>query len=66
MKGTFMLHKLKVRLYTLTHRKSFVGAHTLVHTGYFSFVFLEGHGVYAIAGGAMAIFTVLLALAGEH
>lgn len=50
----------------ITHTKMFHRSHILVHTGYFSFVFIEGHGIYAVAGGMMALFTIILALAGQE
>ena len=48
----------------LTHAKNFHRGHALFHTGYFTFVFMEGHGLYASLGGVMAVFTLLLALSG--
>lgn len=33
-------------------------AHNGIHTGYFALVFIEGHGLYAVAGGALCALSI--------
>ncbi len=40
-----------------THPRTMPICHGCVHTAYFSFVMVEGHGIVAVVAGALAIFT---------
>lgn len=62
-RGLAMLHRFFV---SVAHKRSFTRGHSLIHTLYFGAVFMEGHGIYATAGGIMAVFTIVSALAGEN
>lgn len=33
-------------------------AHKTVHTAYFALVFVEGHGLYAMAGGSLFVLAI--------
>lgn len=33
-------------------------AHNGIHTSYFALVFVEGHGLYAMAGGALCLLSI--------
>lgn len=48
----------------LSHTRAFHRGHMLIHTGYFSLVAVEGHGLYASAGGLMAVLTVIVMVGG--
>lgn len=50
------MHHIKVPHVT---KKTAGKGFELVHVGYFSAVFVEAHGLYAIMGGAMALLVVL-------
>ena len=45
--------------------KSLHKGETVLHIGYCYFVFMEGHGMYPLLGGAMGLFVVVQALLGE-
>lgn len=52
-----MMNKIKTMLHVNAHKtlhSTFHGTHAL----YFGAVFIEGHGVYAVAGGALLLMTV--------
>jgi hypothetical protein len=49
----------------IVHAKGYHLSHGLLHAGYFSFVFIEGHGTYALFGGVLVVFTIVSTLVGE-
>jgi hypothetical protein len=66
------IHDVKVGFVKQT-RRAIGAAHSRVvklmreycHMIYFGAVFIEGHGVYSLAGGALLIFSLIGAIAGE-
>lgn len=40
--------------------------HALAHIGYFVGVFIEGHGYYTYAAGALALFTLFYLFTGSE
>lgn len=54
--------KLYCKLSKVAHTHSFHTSHGLAHIAYFIAVVAEGHGVYAIAGGIMVVFSFITIL----
>lgn len=46
------------------HSKPFLFVAHYAHIGYFAFVFVEGHGIYAQLGGIMAVVTFMAVIVG--
>ncbi|MBW7970993.1 hypothetical protein [Bradyrhizobium sp. BR 10289] len=47
------------RLAHVAHSKSFHATHGVAHVAYFVTVFAEGHGLYAVIGGVMVVFSLI-------
>lgn len=43
-----------------TCKKAFSKSYHTIHTLYFAFVWFEGHGLYALTGGVLCIFSVIM------
>lgn len=41
-----------------TRNEMLARSHKLIHTSYFGLVYLEGHGLYAAAGGSLFLLAV--------
>ncbi|MGM5019251.1 hypothetical protein [Tardiphaga sp. 367_B4_N1_1] len=54
----------KERLARISHSHSFHTTHGIAHVFYFIAVMAEGHGLYAIIGGAMVVFSLITVVAG--
>lgn len=54
------------RLIRLAHCKVTRVSREYCHLVYFGAVFIEGHGIYSIAGGVLLVFGVLGVIAGEE
>lgn len=55
----------KERLARLSHSHTFHTTHGVAHVFYFIAVMTEGHGLYAIVGGAMVVFSLISVVASE-
>lgn len=59
----------KKRLYELlcaaSHTSIFHTTHGVAHVAYFIAVMVEGHGLYAIIGGVMVIYSLITVVADE-
>jgi hypothetical protein len=49
----------KTRLLSTAHSKAFHTSHGCAHIAYFVAVLVEGHGMYALIGGVMVIFSFI-------
>lgn len=54
------------RLARLSHCHTFHTAHGVSHVAYFVAVLAEGHGMYALIGGVMVVFSLITVVAEEE
>lgn len=47
------------KLFGIIPQKYVHEVHGLMHLSYFTFVFIEGHSVYAVIAGGLAIITIV-------
>lgn len=50
----------------LCHSHTFHASHGVAHIAYFCSVMAEGHGLYALAGGVMVVFSFITVIADEE
>jgi hypothetical protein len=55
----------KERLTCLSHSHRFHTSHGVAHVAYFIAVMAEGHGVYALCGGIMVVFSFITIIADD-
>lgn len=48
-----------------SHTHAFHTSHGVAHIAYFCAVMAEGHGIYALAGGVMVVFSFITVLCDE-
>jgi hypothetical protein len=56
----------KERLARISHSHGFHTTHGVAHVFYFIAVMTEGHGLYAIIGGAMVVFSLITVVTGDE
>lgn len=54
------------RLVHVTHTKAFHQTHGVAHVAYFVAVLAEGHGVYALIGGVMVVFSMITVICDDR
>lgn len=58
------IKQLRMRVRHAIGRRLHAGE-TIVHAGYFAFVYIEGHGIYASVGGLLFIIVLTSLLVGD-
>jgi hypothetical protein len=58
--------RLYERLCAASHTSAFHTTHGVAHVAYFIAVMVEGHGLYAIVGGVMVVYSLITVVASEH
>jgi hypothetical protein len=54
------------RLCTVSHTPAFHASHGVAHCAYFVAVMAEGHGLYAVVGGVMVVYSLITVLTSEE
>jgi hypothetical protein len=53
------------RLNRISHCKAFHTSHGVAHVAYFVAVLAEGHGMYAMIGGVMVVFSLVTVVTSD-
>lgn len=58
--------RLYDRLCRVSHTPVFHASHGVAHCAYFVAVMAEGHGLYAVVGGVMVVYSLITVVASDY